>query len=130
MAELICTRVFQGLIGGLLAPMTQMMIARVAGKNMARVMGYATLPILPGPILGAVSAGAVLAHSTWSWLFYLNVPVGILGVALAALLLPDDTLASQKRRFDFVGFALISPGLLAVLYGLQNASRPDGRWHL
>lgn len=130
MTELICARVFQGLIGGVLAPMTQMMIARVAGKNMARVMCYATLPILLGPILGPVLAGAVLAHSTWSWLFYLNVPVGILGVALAALLLPGDTLASQKRPFDFVGFALISPGLVAVIYGLQNASRNDGRWLL
>ena len=129
-AELICARVFQGLIGGLLAPMTQMMIARVAGKNMARVMGYATLPILLGPILGPVLAGAVLAHSTWSWLFYLNVPVGILGVTLAALLLPGDILASQKRPFDFAGFALISPGLVAVIYGLQNATDADGRWLL
>jgi EmrB/QacA subfamily drug resistance transporter len=130
MTELICARIFQGLIGGLLAPVTQMMIARVAGKNMARVMGYATLPILLGPILGPVLAGTVLAHSTWSWLFYLNVPVGILGVALAALLLPGDTLGSQKRPFDFVGFALISPGLVAVIYGLQNASSTDGRWLL
>jgi EmrB/QacA subfamily drug resistance transporter len=130
MPQLIGARVFQGLLGGLLAPMTQMMIARTAGKNMARVMGYATLPILLGPILGPVLAGAVLAHSTWSWLFYLNVPVGILGVALAWLLLPDDTLAPQKRPFDFLGFVLISPGLVAVIYGLQNVSSTEGRWLL
>jgi EmrB/QacA subfamily drug resistance transporter len=128
--ELICARVLQGLTGGLLAPMTQMMIARVAGKNMARVMGYAALPILLGPILGPVLAGAVLARTTWSWLFYLNVPVGILGVGLAALLLPGDVLASHRRRFDFVGFALISPGLVALIYGLQNAASSDGRWLL
>jgi len=126
MTELICARAFQGLMGGLLAPMTQMMIARVAGKNMARVMGYATLPILLGPILGPVLAGAVLAHTTWSWLFYLNVPVGILGVGLAARLLPADTVSSQRRPFDFVGFALISPGLVTLIYGLQNASSVSG----
>lgn len=125
-AELVCARVFQGLMGGLLAPMTQMMIARVAGKNMARVMGYATLPILLGPILGPVLAGAVLSHTTWSWLFYLNVPVGILGVGLAALLLPRDTGSSPARPFDFTGFALISPGLVALIYGLQNASSISG----
>lgn len=127
MGELIVARIFQGLTGGLLAPMTQMMIARVAGKNMARVMGYATVPILLGPILGPVLAGTVLAHTSWSWLFYLNVPVGILGVALAALLLPGEAASPQRRPFDFAGFALVSPGLVALIYGLQNASDISGR---
>lgn len=130
MGELICARVFQGLVGGVLAPMTQMMIARVAGKNMARVMGYAALPILIGPILGPVLAGTILAHTTWSWLFYLNVPVGILGVGLAVWLLPHDVTSLQKRPFDFPGFALISPGIVALIYGLQNASHAEGRWLL
>jgi len=130
MGELIGARVFQGLVGGVLAPMTQMMIARVAGKNMARVMGYAALPILLGPILGPVLAGTILAHAAWSWLFYLNVPVGILGVGLAAWLLARDTVSVQKRPFDFLGFAMISPGLVALIYGLQNASRAEGRWVL
>jgi EmrB/QacA subfamily drug resistance transporter len=130
MNALICARVFQGLVGGLLAPMTQMMIARVAGKNMARVMGYAALPILLGPILGPVLAGAILAHASWSWLFYLNIPVGILGVGLAVLLLPGDAASLQKRPFDFPGFAFISPGLVALIYGLQNASHTEGRWIL
>lgn len=128
--ELIGARVFQGLIGGILAPMTQMMIARAAGKNMARVMGYTSLPILLAPIVGPVVAGAILARATWSWLFYLNVPVGLLGVVLAASLLPGDSGALQKRPFDFAGFALISPGLVALIYGLQNASHPEGLWIL
>lgn len=130
MSELICARVFQGLVGGVLAPMTQMMIARAAGKNMARVMGYTTLPILLGPILGPVLAGTILAHASWSWLFYLNVPVGMLGVGLAAWLLSPDIASLQKRPFDFAGFALISPGLAAFIYGLQNASHTEGKWIL
>lgn len=128
--ELICARVFQGLVGGVLAPMAQMMIARVAGKNMARVMGYTALPILLAPVLGPVLAGTILARATWSWLFYLNVPIGILGVALAALLLPRDAPSLQRRPFDFLGFALISPGLVAFIYGLQNAAHTEGRWIL
>ena len=55
--SLVGCRVLQGMSGGLLAPMTQMMIARAAGKHMARVLGYAALPILLGPILGPVLAG-------------------------------------------------------------------------
>jgi EmrB/QacA subfamily drug resistance transporter len=130
MGELIAARVFQGLVGGVLAPMTQMMIARVAGNNMARVMGYATLPILLGPVVGPVLAGTILAHGSWPWLFYLNVPVGILGVALAAFLLPRDTASSQNRPFDFIGFGLISPGFVALIYGLQDAHQSGGRWIL
>src|SRR6202789_315332 len=76
--SLIAFRILQGVSGGLLAPMAQMMLARAAGRHMARVMGYAALPILLGPILGPVLAGTILAHATWSWLFYLHVPVRIL----------------------------------------------------
>jgi EmrB/QacA subfamily drug resistance transporter len=127
-AELNAARIFQGLIGGILAPMTQMMIARAAGRNMARVMGYTSLPILLAPIVGPVVAGAILARATWSWLFYLNVPVGLLGIVLAVFLLPGESGALQKRPFDFAGFALISPGLVALIYGLQNASHSEGMW--
>lgn len=127
MDELICARVFQGLVGGVMAPMAQMMIARVAGKNMARVMGYTTLPILVAPVLGPVLAGAILAHASWPWLFYLNLPVGMLGIALAVLLLPGDAASLQKRPFDLLGFALISPGLVAFIYGLHATTHRFGQ---
>ena len=55
--SLVVFRALQGMSGGLLAPMAQMMLARAAGKHLARVMGYAVLPILLGPILGPVLAG-------------------------------------------------------------------------
>ena len=127
---LIGARVFQGLVAGLLAPMAQMMLGRVAGKHMERVMGYAALPILLGPILGPVLAGTILAHSRWPWLFFINVPIGVLGVALAVRLLPRDAAPAQARPFDGAGFALISPGLVALVYGLQNATQSEGRWSL
>src|SRR5580704_9324686 len=84
MDELIWARVIQGMAGGLLAPMNQMMIARYAGRHMARVMGYTVVPVLIAPILGPVLAGAILKYSAWPWLFFLNLPIGILGVGLAA----------------------------------------------
>jgi EmrB/QacA subfamily drug resistance transporter len=126
MDELILARVIQGIAGGLLAPMTQMMIARVAGRHMARVMGYTVVPILIAPILGPVVAGAILKYATWPWLFYLNLPIGILAVGLATFLLPGDEGAIQKRPFDFSGFLVISPGLVCLLYGLDHAPHRDG----
>ena len=126
MDELIFSRVIQGMTGGLLAPMTQMMIARVAGRHMARVMGYTAVPILIAPILGPVVAGAILKYASWPWLFYLNLPVGILAVVLAIYLLPPDDALVQRRPFDFLGFMVISPGLACLLYGLEHASTRDG----
>ncbi|HXM05783.1 MAG TPA: MFS transporter, partial [Chthoniobacterales bacterium] len=57
--SLIGFRVLQGISGGLMAPMAQLMLARVAGKHMVRVLGYAAMPILLGPVLGPVIAGAI-----------------------------------------------------------------------
>lgn len=125
--ELICARVLQGMAGGLLAPMAQMMIARVAGTHMARVLGYTAAPILIAPIVGPVLAGAILKYATWPWLFYLNLPVGILALGLAAMLLPGDAGSLQKRPFDFLGFVVISPGLACLLYGFQHAAHWDGK---
>jgi EmrB/QacA subfamily drug resistance transporter len=127
MPELIAARIAQGLIGGIMAPMAQMMIGRVAGRHIEKVMGFAALPLLLAPVFGPLLAGGILVHAQWPWLFFINVPIGMVGVAAAMRLLPADSDTTQARRFDFLGFALISPGLAAVVFGLQNATRPDGR---
>ena len=74
--SLIGFRLLQGVSGGLMAPMTQLMLVRVAGKHLVRVVGYAAVPILLGPILGPVIAGAILQHASWHWLFLINVMPG------------------------------------------------------
>jgi EmrB/QacA subfamily drug resistance transporter len=126
MQQLIAARVLQGIAGGLLAPMTQLMIARVAGRHMARVMSYTTIPILFAPLVGPVLAGAILRYASWPWLFFINLPVGVAAVVTAALLLPRDDASATRRPFDALGFALISPGLACLLYGLEQATHALG----
>jgi len=123
MPALIAARVLQGIAGGLLAPMTQLMLARVAGKHLARIIGYTAVPILFAPIAGPTVAGAILKYAHWPWLFYINLPIGILGLALAASLLPADATDPVRRPFDWRGFLLISPGLVCLLYGLEHATQ-------
>lgn len=122
---LVAFRVLQGLSGGLLAPMAQLMMARVAGKNMARVMGYATLPILLGPLVGPVIAGAILQHASWRWLFWVNVPVGVAAVLCAVFLLPDDAAERNPRSLDLMGLGILSPGMVLFLYGADHVRE---RW--
>jgi EmrB/QacA subfamily drug resistance transporter len=124
--SLIAFRVLQGMSGGLMAPMTQMMMARAAGKQMARIMGYAAVPVLMGPILGPVIAGAILQHASWRWLFLVNLPVGVLAIVLAVLFLPNDREETRSGELDLPGFALLSPGLVLFLYGSDHLGQRTG----
>jgi len=126
-ASLIGFRVLQGMTGGLMAPMTQLMLARVAGKHFVRIIGYAAVPILLGPILGPVLAGAILQHATWHWLFLINLPIGILAILLAFLFLPrDDNARGSTRKLDLIGFLLLSPSLVLFLYGSDHLGEKAG----
>jgi len=126
MPGLIGARIMQGVAGGLLAPLTQLMMARVAGKQMARVIGYSAVPILLAPLLGPLLAGAILKYAGWPWLFYINLPVGVLAVVLAIYLVPHDEAMIRKLPFDFAGFVTLSPGLTCLLYGFERASHNKG----
>jgi EmrB/QacA subfamily drug resistance transporter len=123
---LIAARILQGMAGGLLAPLTQLMMARVAGKQMVRVFGYAAAPILLAPLLGPPIAGAILKHLSWPWLFYVNLPVGVVAVVLAAIIIPHDESTLQERSFDFLGFLTLSPGLSCLLYGFERFAHRQG----
>ncbi|RUL79656.1 DHA2 family efflux MFS transporter permease subunit [Dyella choica] len=124
--SLIAFRVLQGVSGGLLAPMAQMMIAQAAGRHMARVVGYAAVPVLLAPILGPVIAGAILQQASWRWLFLVNLPIGALALTLAALYLPNDRQAAKRRELDWLGLCLLSPALVLFLLGSERAGQYQG----
>ncbi|HEY2483138.1 MAG TPA: MFS transporter, partial [Caulobacteraceae bacterium] len=124
--SLIAFRILQGMSGGLLAPIAQMMVARAAGKHMAQVTSIAALPILLGPLLGPVIAGAILQFASWRWLFLINLPVGVLALALAATFLPNDREEMRPRGLDLLGLALLSPGLVLFLYGSDHLDNRIG----
>jgi EmrB/QacA subfamily drug resistance transporter len=124
--SLIAFRIFQGMSGGLLAPMAQITIARAAGKHMAQVVSVAALPVLLAPLLGPVLAGAILQFASWRWLFLINLPVGALALALAAAFLPNDREETRPRSLDLLGLALLSPGLVLFLYGADHLGERIG----
>ncbi|MFD1559680.1 DHA2 family efflux MFS transporter permease subunit [Paraburkholderia silviterrae] len=125
-SSLIAFRVLQGACGGLLAPMAQMIVARAAGKQMARVIGYMAVPVLAAPILGPLVAGAILQHASWRWLFLLNLPIGVLALVLAWRFLPYDRTQTRPRELDWMGLMLLSPALVLFLYGCARLGGPVG----
>src|ERR1700727_2328932 len=107
--SLIGFRVLQGMSGGLMAPLAQMMIVRAAGKHVARVSGYAAVPILLGPILGPVIAGAILQHASWRWLFLVNLPVGIFANVLAVFFFPHYHQKDKRKKNSHTFFSFFFP---------------------
>ncbi|MEU6719252.1 DHA2 family efflux MFS transporter permease subunit [Nonomuraea sp. NPDC046802] len=125
--SLVVFRAVQGLGGGLLLPVGQMMLAQAAGKErMGRAMGMISVPAMLAPVLGPPLGGVIVEGLGWRWLFLVNVPLCAAALLAALLLLPRAG-GAQPQRLDVLGLALLSPGLAALVYGLTevgNAASP------
>jgi len=117
---LIAFRVLQGFGGGMIMPVGQTIMARTAGPSrMTRVMALIGVPTLLGPILGPVIGGLIVSNTTWRWIFFVNVPIGIVALVLAARKLPTSS-TDRDHRLDVPGFVFLSAGLALLVYGLSQ----------
>ncbi len=122
---LVATRVLQGLGGAMMTPVGRLILLRsFARSQLVRAMTYTTLPAIIGPVLGPLVGGYLSTYASWRWIFYVNVPFGLLGLLLAWRLV--SPLAEEPdARFDFVGFALFGAGvglLQFIMEGFGSAS--------
>jgi EmrB/QacA subfamily drug resistance transporter len=117
---LVLFRVLQGVGGGMIMPVGQLIMAQVAGpRRMGRVMGIVSMPAMLAPILGPVLGGLILANLHWSWIFLVNVPIGVIAFVAAWRTLPD-TQSGEAGRLDVTGLVLLSTASSAIVYGLSQ----------
>jgi EmrB/QacA subfamily drug resistance transporter len=122
--ELVLFRVLQGAGGGMIMPIAQLIMAQVAGpKRMGRVMGIVAMPAMLGPILGPVVGGTILEGFHWSWIFLVNVPIGVIAFILGWRIIPH-TESGEAGRLDVVGLVLLSTASSVVVYGLAQLGTP------
>lgn len=124
---LILARVFQGLGGAMVTPQTMAVMIRTfhptaRGGAMGVWGATAGVATITGPLLGGVLVDA----SGWPWIFYVNVPVGILGLVLGWIFVPR--LERTARSFDWVGVALSAVGMFCLIFGIQEANALDWDW--
>ncbi len=118
--SLVFFRVLQGAGGGMIMPVGQLIMAQVAGpKRMGRVMGIVSMPAMLAPILGPVVGGAILQNLHWSWIFLVNLPIGVLAFVLALRILPK-TDSGEAGKLDVLGLGLLSCASTATVYGLAQ----------
>jgi EmrB/QacA subfamily drug resistance transporter len=124
--SLVLCRVLQGAGGGMIMPVAQLIMAQVAGpKRMGRVMGVVSMPAMLAPIMGPVLGGLILQHLHWSWIFLVNVPIGMLAFFLGWRLVPH-TDSGEAGKLDVPGLALLSAGSAAIVYGLSELGSGAG----
>jgi EmrB/QacA subfamily drug resistance transporter len=120
--SLIGFRVLQGLGGGMIMPAVMTIMTKKAGpQRMGRVMGVLGVPMLIAPIAGPILGGWLVDDVSWRWIFFINVPIGIVAFAAAYIVLDRDE-AQPTHRLDWLGMALLSPGLTFLIFGLAETS--------
>jgi EmrB/QacA subfamily drug resistance transporter len=88
---------------------------------MGRVMGILGVPMLVAPIVGPILGGWLVDDVSWRWIFFINLPIGVIAFILAQMVLePDQPKASE--RLDAIGMVLLSPGLALLIFGLAESS--------
>lgn len=120
--SLIAFRVLQGLGGGMIMPAGLTILTQAAGpKRVGQVMSVVGIPMLLGPILGPIIGGYLVDDVSWRWIFFINLPIGIVALLLAARILKRDT-PKPAERLDYIGLILLSPGLASLIYGLAKGA--------
>jgi EmrB/QacA subfamily drug resistance transporter len=125
--SLIVFRVLQGFGGGMIMPVGMALLAQTAGPSrVGRVMSVVGVPMLLGPVLGPVIGGVIVDSVSWRWIFYVNVPIAIFALVLAAKLLKHDAGRADAGKLDWLGLLLLSPGLGLFVFGLSESESHGG----
>jgi EmrB/QacA subfamily drug resistance transporter len=124
--ELIVFRVIQGIGGGLTLPLGQMMMASAAGpRRMGRVMSIVAVPAMLAPIFGPALGGLILDNTSWRWIFFVNVPIGIVAFLVGLRGLPRGE-KQDAGRLDVLGLVLVVTGMPLITYGLAEIGTTGG----
>lgn len=121
LGQLVLARVLQGLGGSMMVPVGRLILLKTTPRSgLVNALAWLTVPALIGPLMGPPLGGFVATYWHWRWIFWINVPIAVLGMVLATIYIPDVR-EEAPGRFDLRGFLLMGPGLSALLTGITLA---------
>lgn len=128
--EFLGARIVQAVGASMMSPVGRILVLRMTEKShLVRVMNFITVPGLIGPVLGPPLGGFLTTYASWRWIFYLNVPIGIVGITMAAFLIRN--IGPQPRRpFDLAGFLLNGMTMASLMFGLDVIAGPGSDWRI
>jgi MFS transporter, DHA2 family, multidrug resistance protein len=127
LASLVIFRIIQGATGGALQPLSQaVLLESFKPEERGRAMGFWGLGIVVAPILGPVVGGWVTENYSWRWVFYINLPVGIVSLIMTQLFVFDPPyLRRESSRIDYWGMGMLVVGIGALQYVLDKGQQDD-----
>ncbi len=121
LGTLILARIAQGIGGSMMVPVGRLIVLRAVPKaGLVNALAWLTVPALIGPVLGPPLGGFITTYADWRWIFWINIPIAILGVSLVTRFIPKLPPVAVPA-FDARGFWLIGPGLAMFLSGITIA---------
>nr|WP_296973452.1 DHA2 family efflux MFS transporter permease subunit [Thermobacillus sp. ZCTH02-B1] len=125
--SLIAFRIVQGGAAGLIIPLLTTLLVQAAGQDqMGRLMAIVGLPVILGPILGPVAGGLLVEYVSWRWIFYINVPIGIVALAFISMKLPRFPAANRRAALDWTGILLLGGLSASFIYGITRGAEGGG----
>lgn len=118
-------RVLQGIGGAMMVPVGRTIVVRNTEKSqLVKAISTITWPAIVAPVVGPTVGGFITTYASWHWIFFLNIPFGILTLAAACAIVPNQHDA-ERRGLDIRGFLLTGGALILILYGTETASRQN-----
>ncbi|MCF9047016.1 DHA2 family efflux MFS transporter permease subunit [Acinetobacter nectaris] len=119
----IFSRVLQGIGGAMMVPIGRLVVIRKAPKTeLVQAIAYITWPGLVAPIIGPALGGFIVMHTTWQWIFYINIPLGLAAI-YASYHLIENTKNNEIGKFDFIGFLLLAIACLSIMYAMEQLGK-------
>lgn len=121
--QLVGARILQGMGGSMMVPVGRLVVLRsIDRRGLVQAMSYLTVPAILGPVIGPLLGGFIVTYYSWRWIFFMNVPICLVGIVLVSLFIPVIQ-ADAVPPLDLPGFALTGIGLAGVVLGLETVGR-------
>ncbi|HZP03772.1 MAG TPA: DHA2 family efflux MFS transporter permease subunit [Terracidiphilus sp.] len=116
---LVACRVLQGMGGAMMVPVGRLTLVRAFAKSeLIRIMSFVAVPALVAPMLGPIAGGLIVGYLHWRVIFFLNIPIGIVGLVMVYIHLPDYR-EEKTPPLDLVGLILFGSGIALLSYVLE-----------
>jgi EmrB/QacA subfamily drug resistance transporter len=123
LAAFVAARFLQGMGGAMMVPVGRLLILRAVSKaELVSALAYLTIPALLGPVIGPALGGFITTYFDWRWIFLINIPIGLVGIALATRYF-ENVREPDPPPLDLAGFGLLAVGLALLMLGLATGGR-------